>query len=142
MGKVVEKRARYASLALALLLAPFSGGQQVEAAPIPAQIVTAKKVFISNGGVDGAALAAFKRAGDSNEPYNRFYAAMKSWGRYELVASPADADLVFEIRFTAPIADFGKTTIYEPQLGLSIFETKTHFHCGRSQSLCKVRFEK
>ncbi len=50
MGKVAEKRALYASLALALLLAPFSGGQQVEAAPIPAQIITAKKVFISNAG--------------------------------------------------------------------------------------------
>ena len=52
---------------------------------------------------------------------------MKSWRRYQLVASPADADLVFEIRFTAPIADFGKPPIYEPQLGLSIFDTKTHF---------------
>ena len=40
---------------------------------------------------------------------------------------PAEADLVFEIRFTAPIADLGKTAIYEPQLGLSIFDTKTHF---------------
>ena len=52
---------------------------------------------------------------------------MKSWGRYELVASPAEADLVFEIRFTAPIADLGKTAIYEPQLGLSIVDTKTRF---------------
>jgi hypothetical protein len=68
MGKVIGKGALYASLALALLLAPHSGGQQVEAAPIPAQIITAKKVFISNGGVDSAALAAFKPAGDSNEP--------------------------------------------------------------------------
>lgn len=127
MWNIVEKRAMYAFLAIALLPTPFSGGQQVETAPIPLQIITAKKIFISNGGVDNAALAAFKRAGDTNEPYNRFYAAMKSWGRYELVASPADADLVFEIRFTAPIADFGKTAIYEPQLGLSIFDTKTHF---------------
>jgi len=46
LGKVVEKRALYASLALALLLAPYSGGQQVEAAPIPAQIITDKKLFI------------------------------------------------------------------------------------------------
>ena len=44
------------------------------------------------------------------------------------MASPAEADLVFEIRFTAPIADLGKTAIYEPQLGLSIFDTKTHSH--------------
>jgi hypothetical protein len=69
VGKVVEKRALLCvACARALLLAPFSGGQQVEAAPIPAQIITAKKVFISNGGVDSAALAAFKPAGDSNEP--------------------------------------------------------------------------
>jgi hypothetical protein len=81
VGKIVEKRALYASLALALLVAPCAGGQPVEAAPIPAQIITSEKVFISNGGVDSAALAAFKRAGDTNEPYNRFFAAMKSWGR-------------------------------------------------------------
>jgi len=52
---------------------------------------------------------------------------MKSWGRYELVASPADADWVFEIRFTAPLVDFGTSAMYEPQWELSIFDTKTHF---------------
>jgi hypothetical protein len=56
VGKIVEKRALYASLALALLVAPCAGGQPVEAAPIPAQIITSEKVFISNGGVDSAAL--------------------------------------------------------------------------------------
>ena len=108
---------------LPLLLAPYAGGQPLEAAPIPAQIITSKKIFISHGGVDSAALAACKRAGDTNEPYNRFYAAMKSWGRYALGASPGDADLVFEIRFSAPIADFANTAMYEPQLGRSIFDT-------------------
>ena len=43
------------------------------------------------------------------------------------MASPADADLVFEIRFSAPLADFGNTVMYEPQLGLSVFDTRTHF---------------
>jgi len=43
-GKVGEKTARYAALAL---LAPYSGGQQLEAAAIPAQIIRGKKVFIS-----------------------------------------------------------------------------------------------
>ena len=65
MGKVVEKTALYAWLALALLLARYSGGQQVEAAAIPAPIFTGKKVFISKDGVDSATLAAFKRTGDS-----------------------------------------------------------------------------
>ena len=32
--------------------------------------------------------------------YNEFYAAMKSWGRYELVSHPHDADLVFEVSLT------------------------------------------
>jgi hypothetical protein len=32
---------------------------------------------------------------------------MKSWGRYELVSDPADADLVFEIRFTFVIGPTG-----------------------------------
>ena len=41
-------------------------------------------------------------------PYNRFSAAMKSWGRYELVASPAEAGLVFEIRFTRSNCRSGK----------------------------------
>jgi hypothetical protein len=31
------------------------------------------------------------------------------------------------MRFTAPIADLGKTAIDEPQLGLSIFDTETRF---------------
>ena len=43
------------------------------------------------------------------------------------MASPADADLVFEIRFSAPIADFGNTVMYEPQLGLPVFDARTHF---------------
>ena len=34
-----------------------------------------------------------------NLPYNEFYEHMKSWGKYQLVQAPADADLVFEIRF-------------------------------------------
>lgn len=32
--------------------------------------------------------------------YDEFYAAMKSWGRYELVGAPHEADLVFEVRLT------------------------------------------
>ena len=96
-------------------------------APVPAQIIAAKKVFISNGGVDTAVLAATKRAGEPDQGYNQFYAAMKAWGRYELAATPADADLVFEIRFAAPTSDCQKVTTYEPQFGLTIMDAKTHF---------------
>ena len=45
----------------------------------------------------------FRKLDDVNQPYNAFYAAMKEWGKYTLVVSPAEADLVFEIRFNAPL---------------------------------------
>ena len=96
-------------------------------APIPAQIITAKKVFIANGGVDATSLAAFRRAKEPREPYNQFYIAMKSWGRYELVGTPGEADLVLQLSFSAPLSDCVKLTSYQPQLTLAIFDSQTHF---------------
>jgi hypothetical protein len=100
----------------------------VPAAPVPAQIITAKKVFIANAGLDSYSMDLFKRAGEPDGPYNRFYAAMKSWNHYELVSSPAEADLVFEVRFTTQLAGCGGSgTIRDAQMGLSILDSKTHF---------------
>ena len=64
---------------------------EAPAAPLPTQIFTAKRVFISNAGVG------------TDRNYNEFYAAIKSWDRYELVAAPADADVVLEIGFSTQI---------------------------------------
>jgi hypothetical protein len=109
------------ALCLALLaLAPvFALAQNpAPAAPIPAPILSAQKVFIANGGMDAVSLESFRKLGlGDNEPYNSFYAAMKSWGRYQLVDSPADADLVLELRFTAP----------QLQISFDILDGKTHF---------------
>ena len=96
-------------------------------APIPAQIITARKVFIANGGVDATSLTAFRRAKEPREPYNQFYIAMKRWGRYEVVGAPGEADLVLQLSFSAPISDCVKSTSYQPQLTLLIFDTQTHF---------------
>jgi hypothetical protein len=49
---------------------------------------------------------------------------MKAWGRYEIVRTRADADLVLELRFTAPPAS---CQTYKPLLALAILDTKTHF---------------
>ena len=95
--------------------------------PLPPQILTAKKAFISNAGLDAISLAAFRRAGDPNAPYNKFYLAMRTWGRWELVNTPADADLVLQLHFSAPVSDCVKLTSYQPQLELAILDTKTHF---------------
>jgi hypothetical protein len=75
-------------------------GKQVEPAPVPTQISTAKRVFIANAGGDDPGVVESLFSGGPDRAYNQFYAAMKSSGRFELVGSPAEADLLFEIRFT------------------------------------------
>lgn len=126
----VASRIHYVAFAAALIVVPVLSGQQskeIGIAPVPAQIVAARKVFISNGGADLAAQAAFKRAEEPDQAYNHFYSAMQTWGRYELVSAPGEADLVFEIRFTAPIYYNGNLATYDPQFGLRILDAKTHF---------------
>ncbi|MBB5343597.1 hypothetical protein [Tunturibacter empetritectus] len=71
------------------------------AAPVPALLVSAKKVFISNAGADSG-LFPHPFSGDPDRAYNQFYADMSSWGRYQLVSTPGEADLVFELQLTAP----------------------------------------
>ena len=70
-------------------------GSPAEEAPVPSQIASARKVFIANGGYESAIPPWFD--GGPNRGYNQFYSAMKNWGHYQLVSTPADADLVFEI---------------------------------------------
>ena len=118
-------------IAIVLASVPVLGAQQPKEAPpapVPAQISTAKKVFISNAGVDAIAASAFNSHGlNPNQAYDGFYAAMKAWGRYELVPAPNDADLVFEISFADPEFEDLGTTSYVPQLRLTIIDAKTHF---------------
>jgi hypothetical protein len=104
-----------------------AGKPAVAPAPLPSAIQTAKRVFLGNAGVDGMSITAFRRSGDMNQPYNWFFVAMKNWGRYELVGSPTDADLVFEISFAAPLVGADKLSTFAPYLRLEILDAKTHF---------------
>jgi hypothetical protein len=72
-----------------------SQSKQTPPAPIPPQILAAKRVFIGNAGGEDLSLYT----GGPDRPYNQFYAAVKSSGRFELLSAPADADLLFEISF-------------------------------------------
>jgi hypothetical protein len=133
-----------AVLAQAVAIAP--------AAPLPSQILTAKKVFISNAG-SGADRQLW--SGGPDRPYNEFYAAIRSSGQYEIVATPADADLVLEISFADPLTDVsgskdsGASSSGTPQLKLVLVDPKTriilwtlygkpsmgHLQKGRDQAL-------
>jgi len=119
--------ARFAAascLLIAVLVPPItvSAAQQAKAAlpppaPIPAQILSAKKAFIGNAGGEESRLFS----GGPDRAYNQFYAAMKSWGRYELVATPADADLLFEIQATFPYS-----VPQVPRFQVAIRDPRTH----------------
>jgi hypothetical protein len=116
----------YIVLASTVLCLPILGADEpketVPPAPIPAQILTGKKVFIANAGVNAYYLPAYitSHTGAPTGLYDEFYAAIKSWGKYELVSAPADADLVFEISLN------GTLTYSDPLFRLRILDPKTH----------------
>jgi hypothetical protein len=122
-----------------LLLLPAMSFAQKHApappAPIPAQILAAKKVFIANAGWDEPYFTNTPISGGPNRAYDEFYAAMKSLGRYELVTVPVDADLLFEIRFnifTSPSVRTGNsqtlfgTEPYDASFRLDIRDPRTN----------------
>ena len=101
-------------------------------APLPTQIFTARKVFVSNAG--GDTLGDY--SGGPDRTYNQLYAALRGLGRYELVAAPGDAELVFEISFAIPVRgehvsgggtfSVSSTPVKDPQFRLAIVDLKTH----------------
>ena len=116
------------------LQVPVLTAQQAKtaAAPIPAQISAAKRVFVANAGGDSPSTEDPLFAGGPDRAYNQFYAAMKTWGKYELVNSPADADLLFDIRFMLPSmaqpvfkGDSMGAGAFDPQLRLEIRDPRS-----------------
>lgn len=95
------------------------------AAPIPTQINAASKVFISNAGGQCPSFGDTTFSGSPDRPYDEFYAAMKSWGRYEFARTPAEADLVFEINLTCELFPDAKKSATNAQFRLLIFDPKT-----------------
>jgi hypothetical protein len=72
-------------VAMSLLSASSGSAQQKKparpapiAAPIPPQILTAKKVFIANGGGDESFNEGVSYTGGAYRAYNEFYAAMQT----------------------------------------------------------------
>jgi hypothetical protein len=100
---------------------------KVPVAPLPRVIVNAKKIFLSNGG-------------GSNLAYDAFYARMQEWGKYEIVGSPDEADLIVELAYRvekggthvwSTTNTYDNTTqvhssqIIDPQVVLTIYDAKT-----------------
>jgi len=126
MLRIAKVKILSTAFVIAWLSAGALAAQPPATAPVPSQIMAAKKVFISNAGANGPALYFFKRTGDLQPHYDLFYLAMKNWGQYELVSAPADADLVLEIRVAVGSPNCGDDDGCN-QLTLAMLDTKTHF---------------
>jgi hypothetical protein len=101
--------------------------KDVQPAPLPSVVVNANKIFLTNGG-------------GSNLAYDSFYAQMKDWGKYQIVGSPDEADLIIELayrveqggtRIWSSTNTYDNTTaihsaqIVDPQLILTIYDAKS-----------------
>lgn len=111
---------RFAVLAAAAALLLAHTPQMVaQSAPIPTQILNAKTAFVANGGSTSPTLS-------SADLYAGVYAAMRSWGRFILVSTPEEADLVFVPTFAAVPSDADNgTSFLKPQLTLTVLDPKT-----------------
>jgi hypothetical protein len=121
----------FTSLAIPLLLVSVLAAEQAKQAPpapVPVQILTAKRVFVVNAGADGGSYPDPPFSGEPDRAYNNFYAAMKAWGHYELVGAPSDADLMLEIRFTVRpgLVARGETAYCDAQFRLVILDPESH----------------
>ncbi|HEX4036653.1 MAG TPA: hypothetical protein VHX37_01230 [Acidobacteriaceae bacterium] len=122
---------RFAFLpALILLAAPVLFAQQAATpppAPVPSGILAGQKVFLTNAGMDAYSQAIYGHFTlQPTEPYDALYAGLKSWGRWQLVSAPGDADLVFEVRTREQQTGCGVGTA-QFQIVLALYDAKTHF---------------
>ena len=109
----------------ALLLAadPVVYGQAGVSAPVPPQVVEARAIFVSNGGGSNY-FEIF--TGGPDRGYNTLYRDLERSQAYQLVRTPSEADLIFEIRAIAPAAPVGTDDVVaNPQLILNIRDPRT-----------------
>jgi hypothetical protein len=103
----------------------------VAAGPVPPAVAAAKKIFVSNAGADSG-LFPSPFSGDQSRGYSQLYAGLKATGRYQLVADPANADLVLELQLTAPSGPTNGSKVNGasdpvPMFRLVVYDAKTHF---------------
>ena len=97
----------------------------VQPGPVPAQIISAKKVFVSNAGGQCNSFGSTTFSGSPDRTYDELYAAIKTWGRYELTNAPAEADLVFEINLTCELFPDARRSATDAQFRLLVLDPKT-----------------
>ena len=118
-------RAGYIS-ALVLSFVTITGlhAQTAASAPIPSQLTTASKVFLSNAGEETNEL--------TERAYTQIFNGLTQGQHYQLVSSPASADLIFELHYIAQLGQINVAngiTSHTPfviRIRLVILDRATH----------------
>lgn len=125
------RRAGICRTACFILIAAGTLLAQSAPGPVPAAILSAKSLFVSNGGGD-AGLFPEPFSGDPSRGYSELYAALKASGQYQLVDDPSQADLVLDLKLTAPYGPSRANKMQGasdplPMFTLTVFDRKTHY---------------
>jgi hypothetical protein len=102
----------------------------IPAAPIPVQIINGKNVFIANLLAENGLIAPVTE----HRGYDAFYAAIKNGRQYHLVATPGDADLVFQLS----TADGLQLTIIDPHTNIALWSIRGGVPSPHSHSISDV----
>jgi hypothetical protein len=146
------KAVAFFPLAILLPTVLLAQTKPATAAPIPAQIPAAKKIFIANAGSDQMAEDDPIFSGGPDRAYNQFYAAMKNWGRFDIVGSPAKADLLLEIRQEVQTVSLGgkagasniplfRLTVRDPKTNALLWAFHVHAKFGVGQANSDRNFD-
>ena len=119
------------ALVVAMALSTVANGQMAAGGPVPEAIGAAKRIFVANAGADSG-LFPHPFSGEPRRAYDEFYAGLKATGAWELVSDPSAADLVLELRLTAPYgpSDPDKQKGASdplPMFRLVVFDGKSHY---------------
>jgi hypothetical protein len=113
-----------------------------ESGPVPSAITRAKTIFVSNAGADaglfperlpfGSTSESQPFTGDSARPYTQFSTALQAAKQYTLVSDPSQADIVLELRLTAPYGPASPNRQNGasdplPQFRLVVYDARSHF---------------
>ncbi len=115
----------FAALFAVLVVPACLWSQAPVSAPVPAEVFSAKTIFLANSGEDEF-VDASEAIGIPEQTYDRMYAALVGWGRYKVVRSPGKADLVLEVRSRIVEEGHGATLFEGRRIDYRLLDGSTH----------------